>query len=472
MPQMGESVVEGTVSKWLINVGDKVQADQPLVEISTDKVDAEIPSPAAGTISKIIATEGQTLPVGALLAVIEEGAGKSAATAAPRPAPEKVAPAQPPPPPPTERAARPAEAAPPAATTSAAATAAPSSSAGAGAARVRAPLPPRDGDGDQPARFSPVVMKMAAEYGIDVGTIRGTGMGGRVTKRDLVNYLESAKQASPVPGAARDAAPLARPSGATPAGAGPAPATPTSIAPRQFLYEPREGDQVEPFSRRRKLIAEHMVYSKTHSPHVGTVAEVDMTRAVRWRDANKAAFQTRHGFGLTFLPLVAMATVCALKEFPRMNAAVSGDSLVIRKDINLGIAVDTEEGLVVPVLKQADQKSLVGLAAQIDDLARRATEKKITADDLSGGSFTLTNPGREGNLFGLAIINQPQVGILRMGELKKRPVVIEIDGADAIAIRSIMYLALSYDHRVVDGVLGNRFLYRVARILEAADFEL
>jgi len=348
----------------------------------------------------------------------------------------------------------------------------PTNPGGGGGAPHGAPPPPRGGDGAQPARFSPVVMKMAAEYGIDVGTIRGTGLGGRVTKRDIVNYLESAKQASPVPGAARDAAPPARRGGAAPAVAGAAPAVTSAVIPRQFLYEPREGDQVEPFSRRRKLIAEHMVYSKTHSPHVGTVAEVDMTRAAQWRDKNKAAFQARHGFGLTFLPLVAMAAVRALKEFPRMNAAVTGDSLVIRKDINLGIAVDTEEGLVVPVIKQADQKSLVGLAAQIDDFARRAADRKITADDLAGGSFTLTNPGREGNLFGIAIINQPQIGILRMGEIKKRPVVIEVDGADAIAIHSIMYLTLSYDHRVVDGVLGNRFLYRVARLLEAADFEL
>jgi len=465
MPQMGESVVEGTVSKWLIHEGESVQEDQPLVEISTDKVDAEIPSPAAGVIIKIFASEGQTLPVGALLAVIDESAGKGTAPTPPRPALEKVAPPQPPAmpsPPPIERAARPVEAAPPAAQ---------AASPGAGAARERAPLQPRDGE--QPARYSPVVMKMAAEYGIDVGAIRGTGLGGRVTKRDIVNYLEASKQASPVPGAARDAVPTpARNAGAATAGVGAAAAVPTAVAPRQFLYEPREGDQVEPFTRRRKLIAEHMVFSKTHSPHVGTVAEVDMTRAARWRDANKGSFQARNGFGLTFLPLVAMATVRALKEFPRMNASVVGDSVVIRRDINLGIAVDTEEGLLVPVIKQADQKSLVGLARQIEDFARKAAEKHITADDLAGGSFTLSNPGREGNLFGLAIINQPQVGILRMGELKKRPVVVEADGADSLAIRTIMYLALSYDHRVVDGVLGNRFLYRVARILEAADFEL
>ncbi|MGD0074176.1 MAG: dihydrolipoamide acetyltransferase family protein, partial [Candidatus Binataceae bacterium] len=418
MPQMGESVVEGTVSRWLVHEGESVQEDQPLVEISTDKVDAEIPSPAAGVIAKIVAIEGQTLPVGAQLAVIDDSAGKGQAPTAPRPALEKVAPPPQPPampsPPPIERAARPVEAAPPAAQ---------AALPGAGAARERAPLQPRDGE--PPARYSPVVMKMAAEYGIDVSAIRGTGLGGRVTKRDIVNYLEASKQASPVPGAARQA-----PSRAPQiVAAAPTTITTPSGAARQFLYEPREGDQVEPFTRRRKLIAEHMVFSKTHSPHVGTVAEVDMTRAARWRDANKGAFQARNGFSLTFLPMVAMATVRGLKEFPRMNASVVGDSLVIRRDINLGIAVDTEEGLLVPVIRQADQKSLVGLARQIEDFARKAAEKRITADDLAGGSFTLSNPGREGNLFGLAIINQPQVGILRMGELKKRPVVIEVDGA-------------------------------------------
>ena len=427
MPQMGESVVEGTVSKWLVHEGDRVEEDQLLVEISTDKVDTEIPSPAAGMITKILATEGQTLPVGALLAVIEERPGKEAAAppaAKPGPPVEKI----PPPPPPIPAAVPEREVA------------------------VEAPptvAPP-------PARYSPVVIKMAAEHGIDLSAIHGTGLGGRVTKRDITAYLEASARAAP-PGAARAAA---------------APAAPAAAVPRQFLYEPREGDQVEPFTRRRKVIAEHMVFSKTHAPHVGTVAEVDMTRAAAWRDTNKESFRARHGLSLTFLPMVALATVRALKEFPRMNASVVGDSLVIRKDINLGIAVDTEEGLLVPVIRQADQKSLLGLAREIEDFARKAAERRITADDLVGGSFTVTNPGREGNLFGLAIINQPQVGILRMGEIKKRPVVVEVDGADALAIRTIMYLALSYDHRVIDGVLGNRFLYRVARILEAADFEL
>ena len=238
------------------------------------------------------------------------------------------------------------------------------------------------------------------------------------------------------------------------------------------VYQPREGDLVEPFTRRRKLIAEHMVFSKTHSPQVPTVAELDLTRVTALREAHKAAFAAREGFALTLLPFVAIATVRALREFPRMNAAVVGDALVIRREINLGVAIDAEEGLLVPVIKRAEEMSVTGLAREIERLRRKVQEKTITADDLADGSFTLSNPGREGNLYGFAIINQPQVGILRMGEVKKRPVVVEIDGADAIAIRVMMYLALSYDHRVIDGVLGNRFLHRAARLLEAADFDL
>jgi 2-oxoglutarate dehydrogenase E2 component (dihydrolipoamide succinyltransferase) len=320
---------------------------------------------------------------------------------------------------------------------------------------------------------------MAAEEGIDLSLVPGTGIGGRVSKRDLQRYLETLRQtgtpgsapSQPANGAAQ------APSHPTPTVATP-PQTSTSIpAPsgpgfRPPVYQPVEGDVVEPFTRRRKLIAEHMVFSKTHSPHVGTVAEVDVTNAMRLRELHKDEFARREGFGLTFLPIAAAATVRALKEFPRMNASVVGDSVVIRRAINLGIAMDTDEGLLVPVIKSAEGMSVVGIARAIENLRRKVAEKKITADDLAGGSFTLSNPGREGNLYGFAIINQPQVGILRMGEVKKRPVIVEVDGTDAIAIRTMMYLALSYDHRVVDGVLGNRFLYRTARTLEEADFEL
>jgi 2-oxoglutarate dehydrogenase E2 component (dihydrolipoamide succinyltransferase) len=466
MPQMGESVVEGTIAKWLVKEGDVVAEDQPLVEISTDKVDTEIPSPGAGRIAKIIAAEGQTLPVGAKLAEIEPAAGAKAAQAArventpkveaPTKPPLSVVPrAQPAP-------SRSAESAPPRA-----AAPAPLST------RAEAPKDAASAAGEH-RRYSPVVLKIAAEHGIDLQQLPGTGFGGRVSKRDVERYLDNLRKgAAPAPlasGGGGQAAVAERP--ATIAAQ---PATrPAAIggAYNPPLYQPREGDEVEAFTRRRKLIAEHMVYSKTHSPHVGTVAEVDVTRAMRFRQAHKDEFQRREGFALTMLPIAAFATVRALKEFPRMNASVVGDSMVIRKQINLGIAMDTEEGLLVPVIKAAEAMSLTGIAREIENLRRKVADKKVSADDLAGGSFTLSNPGREGNLYGFAIINQPQVGILRMGEVKKRPVVVEIDGDDAIVIRTMMYLALSYDHRVVDGVLGNRFLYRAARILEEADFEL
>jgi pyruvate/2-oxoglutarate dehydrogenase complex dihydrolipoamide acyltransferase (E2) component len=460
MPQMGESVVEGTISKWLVKEGDIVTEDQPLCEISTDKVDTEIPSPGAGRIAKIVAQEGQTVPVGAALAIIE-GQGAPVSEAKTPPAPKPAAkPALPPAPAPI-REIRPA------------AAPAPRADSPAAAAAVQQVAALAAGDGDTaPRRYSPVVMKMAAEHRIDLALIPGTGIGGRVSKRDVTRYLDSlrasgAKSSAGNGAAAQSASPAAMPALA------PAPAAPASGgAFHPPVYQPREGDIVEPFTRRRKLIAEHMVFSKTHSPHVPTVAEVDMTRISRLRDKHKAAFAAREGFALTMLPLIAAATVRALKEFPRMNASVVGDAVVIRREINLGIAMDSDEGLLVPVLKRAEGMSVVGIAREIAALQRKVADKKITPDDLSGGSFTLSNPGREGNLYGFAIINQPQVGILRMGEVKKRPVVIEIDGEDAIAIRTMMYLALSYDHRVIDGVLGNRFLYRAARIIEEADFEL
>jgi len=460
MPQMGESVVEGTIAKWLVKEGDVVTEDQPLCEISTDKVDTEIPSPGAGRIAKIVAQEGQTLPVGAALAIIES-AGAPAAVAKPPLAPASKPESKPAPSPsPTPiRETRPAPA--PRAEPRVAAALAESVTAA-------------EEDGEH-RRYSPVVMKMAAEHRIDLARITGTGIGGRVSKRDLTRYLDSLRAGGERSSAANGSAKQdgAAVSASAKLALAPAPAAPTTGgAFHPPVYQPRQGDIVEPFTRRRKLIAEHMVFSKTHSPHVPTVAEVDMTRISRLRDNHKAAFAAREGFALTMLPLVAAATVRALKEFPRMNASVVGDAIVIRREINLGIAMDSDEGLLVPVLKRAEGMSVVGIAREIAALQRKVADKKITPDDLAGGSFTLSNPGREGNLYGFAIINQPQVGILRMGEVKKRPVVIEVDGEDAIAIRIMMYLALSYDHRVIDGVLGNRFLYRTARIIEEADFEL
>ncbi len=453
MPQMGESVVEGTIAKWLVKEGDVVTEDQPLVEISTDKVDTEIPSPGAGRITKIVAAEGQTIPVGATLAVIEQAGVEAPAKlkvvapkAAPKPEPVQVKPA-----PPREPAPSPQ----------------PMQAASAG-------LHEAESAADGPRRFSPVVLKMAAEEGIDLSRVPGTGIGGRVSKRDLQRYLDSLRKSgtpAAAPPATNGVAQSSSRPATTTAATAQAPAQP-GAAFKPPVYQPIEGDIVEPFTRRRRLIAEHMVFSKTHSPHVGTVAEVDVTNAMRLRAKHKDEFARREGFNLTFLPLAAAATVRALKEFPRMNASVVGDSVVIRREINLGIAMDTDEGLLVPVIKAAEGMSVVGIARAIETLRRKVAEKKITADDLTGGSFTLSNPGREGNLYGFAIINQPQVGILRMGEVKKRPVVVEVDGVDAIAIRTMMYLALSYDHRVVDGVLGNSFLNRAARILEEADFEL
>jgi len=454
MPQMGESIVEGTIAKWLVKEGDVVTEDQPLVEISTDKVDTEIPSPGAGRIAKIVAAEGQTLPVGATLAVIEQAGAETTAklkAVAPKAAPKAEPPADRP-------AVKPAP--PPQ----------PMQAAGVG---VHEAVSEAGGS----RRFSPVVLKMAAEEGIDLSRVPGTGIGGRVSKRDLQRYLDSLRKGG-VPGAAAAPAPTngvaqssSRPASTAAATTQPPPAQ-LGAGFRPPVYQPIEGDIVEPFTRRRKFIAEHMVFSKTHSPHVGTVAEVDVTNAMRLREKHKDEFARREGFSLTFLPLAAAATVRALKEFPRMNASVVGDSVVTRREINLGIARNTDECLLVPVVRAAEGMSVVGIARAIEVLRRKVAEKRIAADDLAGGSFTLSNPGREGNLYGFAIINQPQVGILRMGEVKKRPVVVEVDGADAIAIRTMMYLALSYDHRVVDGVLGNRFLYRAARILEEADFEL
>jgi 2-oxoglutarate dehydrogenase E2 component (dihydrolipoamide succinyltransferase) len=452
MPQMGESVVEGTVTKWLVKEGDRVSEDQPLCEISTDKVDTEIPSPSSGTITRLIASEGQTLPVGAALAIIESGGGSKQAEA-PRPEPVQMTRGTP------EPARHQASVS--------IRQAAHQPEAGVELRTTAARRQTEDAavPSPSPRRYSPVVMRMAEEHGIDLSLVPGTGLGRRVSKRDVERYLENLRAGQPAstPTNGREPAPAPRP-------AAPTPASPSSFRPP--VYQPREGDTVEPFSRRRKLIAEHMVYSKTHSPHVGTVAEVDLTRLVALRDAHKEPFRKREGFALTMLPFAALAATRGLKEFPRMNASVVGDALVVRREINLGIAMDAEEGLVVPVIKGADTFTVTGLAREIERLHVKIGDRSLTADDLAGGSFTLSNPGREGNLYGFAIINQPQVGILRMGEVKKRPVVIEIDGTEAISVRSMMYLALSYDHRVIDGVLGNRFLYRVARILEEADFEL
>jgi len=493
MPQLGESVVEGTVVRWLAQPGQRVERDQPLVEVATDKANTEVPSPSAGVLVEVMAQEGAVVQVGAPLARLDDaaqaqaGAGQAAARPAQAPAPR--APQQP-------AAAPAAPAAPAARPPPPAAPAAPEPQAyGA------APAASSDGNGHQ--RASPVVRNVAQEHGVDLERVRGSGPQGRITKADVMSYLDSGgigpaaagivntdgsadtpqpsvpagaavSQPPPsagFPGAQRSAGPatIPPPISSVPYSTGPVPLQLRAYRPPR--YTTKEGDQVIPFDYRRRIIAEHMVYSKVTSPHVPCTAEVDMTPFARLREEWKKAKETA-GRAPSFLVGLCRATIQALSEFPRMNAVVQDESIIVRKDINLGVAVDTDKGLLVPVMRRANEKSVLGLARALDDLAARARSGKLTADELSGGSFTVSNPGLEGNLFGASIINQPQVGILRMGEIVKRAVVREIGGEDAIVVRQMMYLTLSYDHRVIDGVTGNAFLHRVRELLEEAKFSL
>jgi len=434
MPQLGESVVEGVVVKWLVEVGALVAKDQPLLEISTDKVDAEIPSPSAGRITQILVKPGETVPILAVLAKIETDQG-AALPAEPKPEPQwdeetEGMPGH------LARKTGPPIPAPP---------------------RVEpsAPAPPPPPAADR-MRITPVVARMAAEHGLDLSKIPGTGIDGRVTRKDVEGYLASGQAA---PAARAEARPAVTPAPAK------VPATTPPKAARAPKAPAAEGDQVVPWTPIRKKIAEHMVRSKHTSPHVHIFAEVDMHRVAAVRAKAKA-----EGSSLTYLPFVILAAARALREQPIMNAIVSGESTVLKKDIHIAVAVDTEKGLLVPVLHHADRMSLKEVAAAMDDFGARAKAGKISPDELSGGTFSITNPGIRGNLFGTPIINQPQVGILRLGQIVKRPVVIEVDGEDSIVIRPMMYLCCAYDHRVIDGVAGNGFLYRVREILEAGDF--
>jgi 2-oxoglutarate dehydrogenase E2 component (dihydrolipoamide succinyltransferase) len=425
VPSLGESVIEGTVARWLVNEGDTVTLDQIIVELTTDKVDVEIPSPCAGVVGKILAAVDDTVEVGAQLAVIDEtgaGAGVSKAPASPQQT----------------------QAAPPQSTPTEAKSAAP-----------RNPAPPP----------TPLATRAASAAGIDPNTVSGSGAHGRVTRADV----SAQTSASPAPPPAQ--APVPNPSASVAPVRSAAPAAQRASA-QSFGTGIEEGDRVVPMTRLRKLVADHMVYSKRTSPHVGAVAEIDMSAVSDLRKANKADFEKTQGIGLTFLPFIVHAVVRALRENPALNASVIEDSIVERRAVNIGIAVETEKGLMVPVIRNADRLSLAGVAAAIEDLSTRARTKKLSADDLRGGTFTISNPGRKGNLYGFAIINQPQVGILRMGEMVKRPVVRTVNGEDAIVIRAMMHLALSYDHRAVDGSPANAFLFRVRELLESADFDL
>ena len=434
MPQMGESIAEGTLVKWLKNVGDKVERDEPLFEISTDKVDAEIPSPSAGTLLEVLVQPGQTVEIKTVVGRIG-AAGEAASASAPKPAAAAPAPAAPAPAPAAAPAPAPTPAPVPAAAT----------------ATAEAPRAANNF-----VRSSPVVQKIAAEHGVDVSLIDGTGEGGRVTKKDIMTYIESASSS---------AAPIAQPAPApAQAPAPPAPAAapaPAPAAPKPAVFASGQDEVREPMSVMRKKIAEHMVMSKHTSPHVYTIFEVDMNEVVKRREAAKKEFEGE-GVKLTFLPYFIEAAIRGIKEYPIINSSVDGDTIIYKKTVNVGIAVAIANGLIVPVIKKADQMNLLGLAKTAADLGERARTKRLVPDDVQGGTFTITNVGVFGGTFGLPIINQPQAAIMGLGTITKRPVVID----DAIAIRPIVYLSLSYDHRIVDGADAARFLTVVKRELE------
>ncbi|HEX8943485.1 MAG TPA: dihydrolipoamide acetyltransferase family protein [Gemmatimonadaceae bacterium] len=435
MPQMGESIAEGTLSKWLKKVGDQVKRDEPMFEISTDKVDAEIPAPSNGVLAEILVTEGQTVAIQTVVARLETDVTASVVASAPAPA-------------------------------AAAASAAAPVSVGAGAGgpphkestpasipashqSVAKPATPTHTNGDNSlderlrTKSSPLVRRMAAEHGVELSALHGSGIAGRVTKRDLVQFLESGAQAPP-----------ARPTMPMPAHAGPTP-------------EPWPGDVVEPMSKMRQLIAEHMVASRHTSAHVNSFFEVDFTRIARIRAKLRAEFEKTTGEKLTYLPFILKAVTDGLKAHPVLNASVRGSEIIYRKQINLGVAVALDWGLIVPVIKGADNLSLTGLTRTLNDLAARARTKRLDPREVQDGTFTITNPGVFGSLVGTPIINQPQVAILCIGAIEKRPkVVTGPDGDDQIAIRTCAYLSLSFDHRIVDGADADKFMAFIKKHLE------
>jgi 2-oxoglutarate dehydrogenase E2 component (dihydrolipoamide succinyltransferase) len=422
MPKMGESIMEATVLKWHKQVGDSVKMDETVLEIATDKVDSEVPSTGAGTITEILFKENDVVPVGTVIARIDSTAsGNSTAPAAPQPAAAAAAQPQP------------------------AATAQVTSGATIANTGNRF--------------YSPLVLNIAAKEGIGMAELEhipGTGNEGRVTKKDILSYVAN-----------RGTASAPQQQAATPA------APPVSTA---VTHTPQPtgnyGNNVEiiEMDRMRKLIADHMVRSKATSPHVTSFTEADVTNLVKWRDKNKKAFETKYGEKITFTPIFVEAVVNCIKKFPMINASVDGDKIIIKKDINIGMAAALPSGnLIVPVIKNADTKNLLGLTKDVNGLANAARSNKLKADDTQGGTFTLTNVGTFGSLMGTPIINQPQVAILAVGSIKKRPMVLETADGDVIAIRQMMYLSLSYDHRIVDGSLGASFLTAVANELEAFD---
>ena len=445
MPQMGESIFEGTITKWLKKVGERVARDEPLFEISTDKVDSEIPSPAAGVVSQILVPEGQTVQINTVVAVIDgEGAQpelRSEAATQPKAEPaaesgqpaaeepieqETKAPVEEQPEPPPRREAEP----------------------GPLAAKAARDI-----------RTSPLVRRLAREHNIDLSQLHGTGLGGRITKQDVLSYIDQPEAAAAAESVVRPApgpTDAKRPRGA------PGPEVPESVAPAGDPIFAGETATV-PMTPMRKAISEHMVLSKRTSAHVNTIFEVDMTGVVQLREKHKAAFETRQGIKLTYTPFFVKALVDSVREFPILNCSVSGTNIIYKRAIHAGVAVALDTGLIVPVVKDAHLKSLTGLALAIHDLAERARTKKLRPEDVQNGTITITNPGIYGSQFGTPIINQPQVDILGVGGIEKRPVVIN----DAIAIRSMVYLSLSFDHRVIDGAVADQFMANLKARLQS-----
>jgi pyruvate dehydrogenase E2 component (dihydrolipoyllysine-residue acetyltransferase) len=448
MPQMGESIFEGTITKWLKKPGERVERDEPLFEISTDKVDAEIPAPAAGVLKEIKIGEGQTVPIQTVVAVIDgEGAAAavaSPAAAKPAAAPLAVGPTPPPPAPEAplhfEAPARPALPPPPP------------------PAPAAAPPAPSRGE-DEKIRSSPLVRRMAREHGIDLSQVQGTGTGGRISKRDILAAIEQ--------GGAPAAAPSASAAAPGPVPAAPPPATGALYRPAFELAVPRERIyfgryEVQPLSTMRQKIAEHMLASMHVSPHVYSVEEADVSGIVALRNKVKSEFERKYELKLSYMPFFVRAAIEGLRAFPQMNASLDGTNVVLHKEFNIGMAVALDWGLLVPVIKNAEEKNFLGLQRAINDLAERARTKKLKPEEVAESTFSITNPGVFGGLMGLPVINQPNVSILGLGAVQKRPVVVD----DAIAIRSMVYLTLSYDHRVVDGAIAHQFLHKVKTMLE------
>jgi pyruvate dehydrogenase E2 component (dihydrolipoamide acetyltransferase) len=432
MPQMGESIVEGTITKWLKKPGDKIQRDEPLFEISTDKVDAEIPAPASGVLQEIKVAEGTTVGVNTVVGTI---AADGEAAAKPAAAPAKpAAPA----PPKEEKKSDSSTGVPPAV---------------ASASRTRAPEPPPSSAAEEEseeARSSPLVRKIAREHGVSLSQISGTGLGGRITKQDIMSFIEGQGSAPPTPTTS----------------SAPTPSAPQPAAPRPAAPAPIPGDLV-PLTNMRKLIAKHMIESRRTSAHVHCMYEVDFTRIVNLRNKQKNGFEQRHGVRLTMMPFFVRAAIMALQQWPIINASLEGDNIRYHRNINVGIAVALDWGLIVPVVKNAGDLNFLGLQRGITDLGERARSKKLKPEDVEGSTFTVTNPGQFGAVFGLPIINQPNSAIMGVGGITKMPLVVtDKDGNDSIAIRSVVHLTLGYDHRLIDGAVADQFMAQVKKNLE------